>query len=607
MGILTNEELPFKVEYIVYNIKERNDIRKQSAVDKFSTVIPLDFIVDLELKEYDNLSIRFKGKESVPIDTEARLYMDGLEIIDDLETDNEDMPFLSLNEETMLHYHSNNNVSYPWIPGVYRLTVVWNNTKYYSQIIIKPNNMNMEEHSSMIVEIERQAKGLARDWLRKNSTVDFFDVNSNINPTNIDLANQLLLKKTMIVNNFSIIKKNMYLELIKDYQLTPIEKAKRIDGESLKLYQNRPNSQLNGLSMSKEVKIHSAVVKEQIDNNINRYLVKMIHEFILILNNALIDTSALMKYVNSDLAVLNRYNKNYINEGTQSKIRFRENQLNKIELFKENIMNLNTVFKRFLKTNNFENVKLLHNIKLPRSIMKLYGYNMIYAIYKDLKNSISNDINDLYEYNWKSSEVLYEYWCFLKLIHILKELDLKPINGWIFSPQLEKRILNIPSIPDDAYVTFRKDEYTVKLIFNSEIPKTPQTAVEQKSPYWIRANRNKPDFRIDIYLKNEYQYTIVLDAKYSPANRIWNKRGKNHYSKSNRTIEQLKIYANMIIKLNTRKENVVEEVIALCPSLISIEENLQRDMDHLVSIATLKPCYQNEKLAELLKDLIFQN
>lgn len=605
MDILTNKELPFEVEFIVYNIKGKKEIRKQSAVEKFSTALPLDFIVDLELKEYDNLSIRFKEKESISNDIEARLYMDGLEIIDDLDTDNEEIPFLSLNQETMLHYHSDNNVSYPWIPGVYRLSIVWNNVKYYSQIIIKPNNINMEEHSSMIVEIERQAKGLARDWLRKNSTVDFFDVNSNINPTNIDLANQLLLKKTVIVNNLNIIKKNMYTELVKEYQLTPIEKAKRIDGESLKLYQNRPNSQFNGLSISKKVEIHSAVVKEQNDNNINRYLVKMIHEFILIVKNALIDTSALIGYVKSELAILHRYNKNNINEGALSKIKFRQNQLYKIEVFKEQIMNLNMVFNQFLKVNNFENVKLLHNVKLPKSIMKLYGYNMIYTIYKDLKKSISNDINDLYDYNWKSSEVLYEYWCFLQLIHILKEIDLTPIEGWIFSAQLENRILNIPSIPDDAYVTFRKDEYMVKLIFNSEIPKTPQIAEEQRSPYWIRANRNKPDFRIDIYYKNEYRYTIILDAKYSQANRIWNKRGENNYSKSNRTIEQFKIYANMIIKLNTRKENVVEEVIALCPSLIS--GNLQRDEDHLVSIATLKPSYQNAELPKLLKNLIFQN
>ena len=188
---------------------------------------------------------------------------------------------------------------------------------------------------------------------------------------------------------------------------------------------------------------------------------------------------------------------------------------------------------------------------------------------------------------------------------MLLELKFMPIEGWIYDSKKDFNEIVIPSIPDDTFIKFHKDDTEIKLIFNSEIGKTPEQAMKKKSPYWIRSSRNKPDFRIDIYEKGDYLKTIILDSKYSPAERVWNKKYVN-VSKQNKVVEQFKMYVNMVIKVNTRNQHVVEEVIGLCPTEVN-EGILETDHNHLVTVATLKPGFKNNLLLERLNYLITGN
>ena len=57
------------------------------------------------------------------------------------------------------------------------------NVNYYSQILIKPQNMDIEEHYLMIKGIEANVKGLARDWIRKNKSLGILMDFKDIDPT----------------------------------------------------------------------------------------------------------------------------------------------------------------------------------------------------------------------------------------------------------------------------------------------------------------------------------------------------------------------------------------------------------------------------------------
>lgn len=604
MDILTNDT-PFKVEFIAY--KSNKEIKYINQLNRFSLTSDVGFIEDFNILEYDSLAVRFSSISNIDNIT-AKLYMDCFDYIDEIqesiETDESGFEYITPNNETMIHRHFNNDVGFPLIPGVYKIKVDWEGTEYYSQILIKPNNLEIEEHNQMIQEIELHAKGLARDWIKKNSSLDILkDVNS-IDPTYLDFAAILLKKELIIKKAMHVVLNNAYTDLEKEYALIPVTKSRKIDHKSLRLSQIKNSSSLYNLRSFNEGEIYSYSMNDMYDNNVNYYLLKVIKEFQRVLNLAKLDIIELMKYLEAELVQLKRYKKGH-NIGENIKISSREKQLVKVDKFGEEIDAFNRMLMGSINNSFLRNLKIPPKVMLSQQFIKTPGYNNFYRVYKLISGKLDNQVEDLYDYTWKSSEVLYEYWCFIKIIEMLMELEFKPTEGWIFSVSSESIGISIPAIPDDTFVVFEKDNIKLKLIFNSAIGKSPEKAEKLGSPYWTRSSRNKPDFRLDVYENNTFMKTIILDSKYSPANRVWNKKYINSSNQS-KVVEQLKMYVNMIIKVNTRNEHVVDEVIALCPTNIEDDKLLEMDNNHLVTIATLKPGMKNDDLRDRLKSLILE-
>lgn len=598
------DELPFKVAFIVYKQKKDKEIKSIEYVKRFSLSKSIGFFEDLNLLEYDNLVVKLNCNGIA--DTDARLYMDCFEYIDEIndsiEFDENGEEYVTLNKEAAIHRHYNNDVSFPLIPGIYRIKVLWKGTHYYSQVIVKPNNMEIEEHNQMVYEIETHARGLARDWIRRNSSLDFLNEEDKIDPTYLDYATILLENKSLLNKSMSVILNNPYTSLVKDYQLMPFIKTKKIDSKSLKMSQVKSSASLYNFRSSGNLEIFSYTMSDVYDNNVNFYLINVINRFISILKKARLDVVELIRYLTNDLQQLKRYTKEE-NLGGILKIENREKQILKVEHFNILIEKLQSNLLGFVKKSFLNDLIIPYKVTLSQQFIKTPGYNNFYMIFKMINRKLNNDIEDLYDYTWKSSEVLYEYWCFIKLIETLIESEFNPVDGWIYSTESIEKGVSIPAIPDDTFVLFVRDHITVKLLFNSAIGLTPRQAEQKDSPYWTRSSRNKPDFRLDIYVKNQYTKTIILDSKYSPAIRVWNKR-LNNSSNSSKVVEQLKMYVNMVIKINTRNTHVVDEVIVLCPTEIKNNCLLEHDNNHLVTIATMKPGVDNKVLKERLLSLI---
>lgn len=607
MDILINN-VPFNVEFIVYQPNKENEIKSKQSLNRFSLSPTLDFIENLELTEYDNLAVKFSSYEK-EINFKARLYMDCFEYIDEIkevvELDENELEYITLQKETMLHRHYNNDVGSPLIPGVYRLKVLWDKTFYYSQILINPKNLELKEHNQMIYEIESHALGLARDWVRKNSSLDILDEIGTIDPTFLDLATLLLKNEAILRKAMNVILKSPYTDLTKTYNLTAISKSKKVDSKSLQLYQVKNSSSLNSINFSKDTKIYSYSFEDNHNNMYNFYLIKIIKDFRLILKKAKLDIAELKNYIDDDLRQLNHFKKEN-NIGDTLKINNREKQLRKINQLGNKIENFDKVLLGYINRTFLRILKVPIRVILPQGFIKTPGYNIFYKVHKLLYGNLETKIEDLYDYNWKSSELLYEYWCFIKFIELLIDLNFTPIEGWIYKDSVEDEGVSIPAIPDNTYVIFSKEDITLNLMFNSEIGKTPEEAKKKKSPYWIRSHRNKPDFRLDVYVKDDFIKTIILDSKYSPADRVWNKKYANSSNQS-KVVEQLKMYVNMVIKLNTRNDHPVEEVIVLCPTLINDNCIIDIDENHLVTIVTLKPGMDNEELKCRIHSLIYSN
>jgi len=104
---------------------------------------------------------------------------------------------------------------------------------------------------------------------------------------------------------------------------------------------------------------------------------------------------------------------------------------------------------------------------------------------------------------------------------------------------------------------------------------------------------------MDIYQNNEYKKTIILDSKYSPADKIWKRNGFT------KVVEQLNIYKNMVVSSTNVREHVVDEVIALTPTTFKNGELINFDEYYFVTVATLSPECENDYLIERLKKHLY--
>ncbi|UOQ85249.1 nuclease domain-containing protein [Gracilibacillus salinarum] len=597
--------VPFKIEFVSY-LNTARDIRYLKALETFTTSSNPVFIVDLGLKEYDNLAVRFSSDDIS--EKEIRLYMDCFDFIDEIEDDVtlgiENAGFITQNKEVFIHRHFDNDVGSPLIPGVYKIKVVSGESVYYSQILINPNNLEIDEHYQMIKEIESNVKGLARDWVRKNKSLEILKDCRDIDPTYLDYAYLILKNKDLLKYSMDIVKKNPYTSLIKNYSEIPFSKSGKLDSKSMKLNQLRHSAALYNRYVSSNEKIYSYKMDEDYANKVNQYLVKTIEDFLFILRKSLIDISDIKKFFKNEIDELNRYNR-YKTLGRESRINNREQQLLNIIEFENNIIEFQNNLQHFKNTTFLKNVKQINNVRVSQQFIKTPGYNNFYRVALLVNGQLQNQIEDLYDYNWKSTEVLYEYWCMIKIVKCLKELEFTPVKGWFFDNSNEHKKVTIPAIPDGTSIVFQNDNYSLKLIFNEAIGKSPEVALRDGCPYWIRTERNKPDFRIDVYKDGVFQKTIILDAKYSSAERFWNKKHINTANKS-KVVEQLKLYANNIYNIRNRRENVVEVVIALCPTYIKAYETFDNDENHSIGVATLKPGIENMIFKEKLEEFLYR-
>ena len=165
--VIHTDSLSFKVSFITYHSSTPNKIVKENFVKKYSDDPKMNFIEDLNINEYDNLVVRFSSNKT----ENAKLYMSCFEFLNDenrsMETDENGFEYIIPNNEAVIHRHFHNDVGVPLIPGVYKIKAVVDGVNYYSQILVKPKNLDVEEHQKMIHEIETHANGLARDWIRK--------------------------------------------------------------------------------------------------------------------------------------------------------------------------------------------------------------------------------------------------------------------------------------------------------------------------------------------------------------------------------------------------------------------------------------------------------
>ena len=598
-------KLPFKVSF-KYCINGKTIPKKYSDyyyIEEYSDNWLEAKVQNVNIKELVETWVKFEGLKDEDSD-EVALYIDGIDSLlpNNIEYDKDDMPFIAINTEVPLYIQEGKNRSYPWIPGNYRVKVVWKNKEYYTIISVQPKNIDEKSLEIMRNELENVVLGLSRDFIRKKRGIDM-EVDENLYST-------ILLDKIFLVKNEfkkimyylkEIIHKSNY-EVVKQYSIKPFHKVTKIDAKSNRWLQSEKSIFINSGEIGTPGYLLAPYTVLNYDTQANRWIKYIVMYINNILKSSTEEIDKIEKYYKDEIDETEKfYNKTNNIKG--SYITNRKNILYNLQNLKYEVNRMIFEFDSILSELNNLNIGILRIRSIPLLLTREFKYRYIYKIYRKLNKKLDVSLDNFYEFQWKSTDLLYEYWCYFSVIKSIRKIGYIPIKGWIYDfDDIDN--LYIPNIKDGTTVHMEFQNTRIRVIFNKRIPYHEQEARKFGEPFYSRSVKNKPDIRIDVYNYNDkFIKTIILDAKYRPANSVWNnEKSKTHYR--NDTMNQLDEYATKFYDINDFSRNVTERVIALCPTELKNKEKYIDYDQHSITLIHLKPGENNDVLNILLKKYI---
>ncbi|NFA42582.1 hypothetical protein EXM65_08325 [Clostridium botulinum] len=605
MDLFAKEEnIPFSIKFkeCVYGKENIIDIKKFSKQDIEPDNLPI-------LKELHELSVTFlKKSDSEGIPEDAGLFMDLLDVIDCAYYDKDmDMSYVKCESETFLYLQNEGNRSYPIVPGKYRIIVRWSKIFYYSYIKIDPLHISDKELDIMKMDLEESCKGLSKDIFTSSNEINYLNDSEFCEMFQLDEFNYIKRNYNKIRYALNNIVEKPLFQLNKIYDVKSYHLSKKIDEKSCRWLQGYRGQAKNEGGFNKPRYILTSAIENNYEISANICIKKFILIFIKKLHEG-----------RRNLEKYDMFYKNikYVREKYISIYQFVSDDmfLNTIgigikridKLYKE-IREIEDYFNEILNKPLFSKLNTYRNIQIPSIMTKDERYNLIYRIYKSLiKNTEHND-NNMPKFKSKYTDIIYEYWCYVKTIQSLIMLGYNPQSGWIYNKEFNNESI-IPFIDDGEKVTLSKGDITLDVIFNDIYATHKNEAKDKKKLVWAMTSHNKPDIHIDVYKRNLFKYCIIADSKYRNPNSFWKVRqAYRHQYKTTKAMEQLFDYASKYYFIKEDEDdlriNAVKKVIALCPIPKNTDDEIL-EYESNVAIVCLNPINGVKEYVSYLEMLI---
>lgn len=598
-------KLPFKVSFKYWNGKDGLDTKysNYSCVEEYTDNLLEAKVQDLNLRELVETWVKFESIESEE-NNNAALYIDGIDSLlpNNIKYDEDGKSYIGINTEVPLYIQEGKCRSYPWIPGNYRIKVVWNEKEYHTMVSVQAKNIDEKSLEIMRKDLEESALGLAREFIRKKRGVD-------IGLDDIIYMPILLDKVLLIENEFSkimfylkeIVKKANY-EVKKQYSIKPFHKITQIDTKSNRWLQSEKSIFINSGELNKPSYLLAPYTVLCYDTQVNKWIKYIVSYIKNILKNSIDEIDKIEKYYIDEIEEIERFSKK-INTVKGSYINNRKNTLINLQDVGHKVINMIYELDIILDKFSDFNIDDLKIRTIPLLLTREHKYSYIYKLYRKLNEKLEISLDNFYEFQWKATDLLYEYWCFLKVIQGMQKNGFVPIEGWIYDLDNIDEFY-VPNIKDGTTVCMESLNSKARIVFNKCIPYHEQEARKLNEPFYSRSVKNKPDIRIDIYdYESKFIKSIILDAKYRKAKDVWdNEKAKTYYRSD--TMNQLDEYATKFYDINDFGRNITERVIALCPTTLKKDESFIEYDEHFITLIHLKPGEDNNHLKDVLKEYI---
>ena len=399
-------------------------------------------------------------------------------------------------------------------------------TEVYPQKIDYKNDFNL-----MLHEVTEVIYDLAFDHLKK----------TYLRTTPIDTAGQTLSEWLVIlryvfdrfVRSLDLILKNPNHEIRSTTRVRDISRVRKLDRKVTKWilknkkYLRTSDNECQFRILNKYVFTHLPECRKRLsyDTFENRFVVWGIKQIILKLNE-------IEKYLNS-LEIHNRVLRNDLRVINDHKIRL--------------LRRLGDQY--FSDVDDFDN-----QIHFSTVLMMAPGYKDFYFNFLLLRKGLALSGEEIFNMDLKDISTLYEYWCFLKIIKILKENDKYELDNNDFIKLEQNRFIVELKKGKASKVEFTKKDTNERIkIFYNKYFNTPTYG--QKPDNFI-------EFRKDGY---NTPFWYFFDAKYRLA-----KGDELHYPEKNvpygppqDAIGQMHRYRDAILERNARSQTYFQAIKSL--------------------------------------------
>ncbi|WP_410984400.1 DUF2357 domain-containing protein [Bacillus cereus] len=550
-------------------------------------------------------------------DFNARFYMDGLDILSVrlLEVDEGENVYFPPSPEYVTIYKNvydthqvfqqqsapNRIEYYPLIPGYYRIKVLYQNQAYYSLVKVVPKQITEEQWEVMKKEVQDTLEGLAQDLIRKNVSIDKDD--SDIIP--MDMLRKIYVLKgeyQKLINSILAIREQPRLKISKKYSLVPVGKNSFVDAQSIRYRAKHPES-MNEIYTPNYYENHNIIE--------NQWIVYIMNFIVKEMKNVAIFIDKYIMKLTNEL----KEEKRFIHEHNQIRVETKEKSLEELRDYIKFVTKIKIECKALLLEEWVQPISTKKPIRIPHVLNLDVRYKRIFKVYRMLNDkefSIKQDSK--YDFYWKRTDKLYEIWGFIKFMKVLqsKSLGFKVISGWIYDEKYKGKNINIPFLESSTAIVYAKDDIKLHLVYDEEIPNKGTKTTREKPLYVVNSKHNRPDTRIDVYKKNEYIGSLIVDFKYRPRKNVWRSASISY---QNRTTQQLisyrqNIQSNYIFENSKSKDfrhriNPVQEVWAVYPNHISNDShNIDPFEQHKIRLFGLSPNEETIELEELLENTL---
>ncbi len=529
------------------------------------------------LTEYWDCELEFA---SLTGDTpsDAKLYIDGLDALTHRSLVTEGgRTFIRCG--TRIEIQNHEKTDFPWIPGSYRVQVDWNGTSYYTVLYVKPKNMDDGQLRLMREELEEYVVGLTLDLVRRNQGIGQSRLASKL-PIRF-YQYQLLEKHFAQLNGvFHDLLRRPKHEVRKVHEVLPANRGYEQDRMGYRWFHSFAGQSRNGGQTGTAARVVLAP-QRIVDYDLpeNRWTKKILLSFIEILDGIAEAVEASMQ------------------EDGWEAIREAERQI-------ATVRRLQSRFRTVLSHPLFEQVNLVHGpLPYTPALRRDGRYRSLYQFWWNLVHHTELRVDASFEYQWKKTDLLWEYWSFVKTLQALQRMGFEAVSGWIYDERWRfPEQVFIPSIPAGTRVTMVRGTERIEVAYDAVLPHSPATAKAIGSVVYVEGRHDRPDVRVDYYHNEQYRYSVVVEAKYRKAHHIWNQAAGDQHSAWTQTMHQLRSYRTDIALAEDDMQRAVKNVVVLHPergNLPSVHNTGQH-----ISLVHLTPGSDDSHYAEYLEELL---